>query len=170
MSRKSAQVVLDGDGLRFEATTGSGHRLVLDDRKGGTGPSPSELVPVSVAACTAMDVISILRKKRQEITRYAVEVTGDQREDANPAIFTRVDLLHVVEGPTLDLEAVRRAIELSATRYCAVGGTLSTGATEIHHAYLVRSGGTEQRGVVVVTGPNQDFAAPVPAAQGRAVS
>lgn len=116
MSRKSAEVVLDGDGLRFEATTGSGHRLVLDDRSGGTGPSPSELVPVSVAACTAMDVISILRKKRQEITRYAVEVTGDQREDANPAIFTRVDLLHVVEGPAVDVEAVRRAIELSATR------------------------------------------------------
>jgi putative redox protein len=170
MSRKSAQVVLDGDGLRFEATTGSGHRLVLDDRKGGTGPSPSELVPVSVAACTAMDVISILRKKRQQVTSYAVEVTGDQREDAHPAIFTRVDVVHVVEGTDIDVEAVRRAVELSATRYCAVGGTLSTGSTEIHHAYLVRSGGSEERGEVVVTGPNQDFAVPVPAAQGRAAS
>jgi putative redox protein len=167
MSRKSAQIALEGDGLRFVATTGSGHRLILDNGEGDTGPRPAELVPVAVAACTAMDVISILRKKRQEVDRYEVEATGDQRDDANPAIFTRVDLLHVVEGPSVDVEAVRRAIELSATRYCSVGGTLSTGTTEIHHAYLVRSGGTEQRGEVVVTGPNEDLAFPVPAAQAR---
>jgi putative redox protein len=168
MSQKSAQVVLEGDGMRFVATTGSGHRLVLDNGEGDTGPRPAELVPVAVAACTAMDVISILRKKRQQVTRYEVEATGDQRAEANPSIFTRVDLLHVVDGPSLDLEAVRRAIELSATRYCSVGGTLSTGSTEVHHAYLVRSGGTEQRGEVVVTGPNEDPAIPVPAARAGA--
>ncbi len=168
MSRKSAQVVLDGDGMRFVATTGSGHRLVLDDGEGDTGPRPAELVPVAVAACTAMDVISILRKKRQQVTRYQVDSTGDQRDSANPSIFTRVDLLHVVEGPSVEVEAVRRAIELSATRYCSVGGTLSTGSAEIHHAYLVRSNGTEQHGEVVVTGPNEDPAIPVPAAQAHA--
>ncbi len=156
MSQKTARVALEGDGLRFSATTGSGHSLVLDDAAGGGGPSPSELVPVAVAACTAMDVISILRKKRQQVTRYEVEASGWQREEANPAIFTRIEILHVVDGPAVDVEAVRRAIELSATRYCSVGGTLSTGSTEIHHAYLLRTDAGEQRGEVVVTGPNQD--------------
>ncbi len=168
MSRNTAHVALEGDGLRFVATTGSGHSLVLDNGEGDTGPRPAELVPVAVAACTAMDVISILRKKRQAVTRYEVEATGDQRESANPAIFTRIDLLHVVEGPDVDVGAVRRAIELSATRYCSVGGTLSTGSAEVHHAYLVRSGGTEQGGEVVVTGPHEDPGLAVPTTQGRA--
>jgi putative redox protein len=159
MSRKTASVVLDGIGLRFVAETGSGHRLVLDDGEGNGGPRPSELVPVALAACTAMDVISILRKKRQEVTSYAVEASGDQSETA-PHQFTRLDVTHAVEGPAVDLEAVRRAIELSATRYCSVGGTLSSGATEIHHRYRVRSADRELEGEVVVTGPHLDPEAP----------
>lgn len=164
MSKKTARIVQEGDGLRFRATTGSGHSLVIDDAKGGQGPGPSELVPLAVAACTGMDVISILRKKRQEVTRYEVQATGWQREEANPSIFTRIELLHVVEGPQVETEAVRRAIELSATRYCSVGGTLSTGATVIQHDFLVRTDTGEEHGTVAVTGPNEDPAIPVPAA------
>ena len=137
MSTKTASVVLEGDGLRFAVQTGSGHTFVLDDAAGDLGARPAELVPAAVAACTAMDVISILRKKRQVVTRYEVRASGLQADDAHPAVFTRVDVVHVVDGPALDVEAVRRAIELSATRYCSVGGTLATGVTEIHHAYLV---------------------------------
>ena len=154
MSRKTTTVTLDGAGLRFVAETGTGHRLVLDDGEGDTGPRPAELVPVAVAACTAMDVISILRKKRQDVTHYRVEAAGIQSDDMTPHVFTRVDVTHVIEGHAIDIEAVRRSIELSATRYCSVGGTLATGITEIHHGYLVHSDQGEFRGDVVVTGPH----------------
>jgi putative redox protein len=155
MSHKTATVALEGDGLRFVARTGSGHSLALDNKEGDTGPRPAELVPVAVAACTAMDVISILRKKRQDVTRYEVQASGEQ-EEQHPNAFTRIDVTHVVEGPALDVAAVQRSIELSATRYCSVGATLSTGALTIHHGYVVRSGGSEHTGEVVVTGPGED--------------
>ena len=90
-----------------------------------------------------MDVISILRKKRQAVTRYEVRVTGTQVED-HPHNFTRFDVVHVVEGEDIDPAAVARAIELSATKYCAVGSTLASGDLEIHHAYLIRTPGGER--------------------------
>ena len=135
------------------ARSGSGHEIVLDDSHGDTGMRPAELIPIAVAACTAMDVISILRKKRQVVARYEVRASGEQ-DDAHPNAFTRIDIVHVIEGEVIDVEAVARAIELSATKYCSVGTTLSTGLTEIHHAYLVRDGRDEERmAEVVVTGP-----------------
>jgi putative redox protein len=156
MATKSADLTLDGEGLRFVARSGSGHSIVLDSGTSDTGMRPAELVPIAVAGCTAMDVISILRKKRQAVERYEVQATGEQR-DAHPNEFTRIDVVHVVEGPSPDLEAVRRAIELSATKYCAVGATLSSGQVEIHHSYLVRDGsGAEHAAEVIVTGPNAD--------------
>ena len=145
MAVKTASVTLDGTTLRFVARSGSGHSFVLDDGRGDTGPRPAELIPMALAACTAMDVISILRKKRQEVTRYEVRAEGVQM-DGHPNAFTRIDV-----------DAVRRAIELSATKYCSVGATLSSGITEIHHAYLVRDGnGSEQTAEVLVLGPGAD--------------
>jgi putative redox protein len=159
MAVKTASVALDGTNLRFVARAGSGHSLVLDDGRGDSGPRPAELIPMALAGCTAMDVISILRKKRQEVTRYEVRAEGVQM-DAHPNAFTRIDVLHVVEGPAIDVDALRRAIELSATKYCSVGATLSSGITEIHHAYLVRDEhGLEQTAEVLVLGPGADPAA-----------
>jgi putative redox protein len=152
MSRKTATVTLDGGGLRLVARTGTGHQIVLDDGEGDSGPRPAELVPVAVAACTAMDVLSILRKKRQNIARYQVRAAGLQRDDESPHVFTRIDVVHIVEGMDIDTEAVRRSIELSATRYCSVGGTLATGITEIHHSYVVHSNRGESTAEVIVTG------------------
>lgn len=153
MAVKTASINLEGGDLRFVARSGSGHTLVLDDGRSDTGMRPAELIPLAVAGCTAMDVISILRKKRQEVTRYEVRASGEQ-QTTHPNAFTRIDVVHVIEGEAIDVEAVRRAIELSATKYCAVGATLSTGMTEIHHAYLVRTANDEERmAEVVVTGP-----------------
>ncbi|MHB8399364.1 MAG: OsmC family protein [Candidatus Limnocylindrales bacterium] len=155
MTTRTATVTLDGDGLRFQAVAGSGHTLVIDDSTGGAGFRPAELVPVALAGCTAMDVISILRKKRQSVTAYEVRTEGTQRDGRQPAIYTRIDVLHVVDGPAeLDIAAVRRAIELSATKYCAVSATLATGMTEVRHAYLVRRPGLpDERAEVIVEGP-----------------
>lgn len=155
MATKTATLVQEGEGLRFHATAGSGHTIVLDDGNGDAGMRPAELIPVALAGCTAMDVISILRKKQQPVTRYQVDASGEQRP-GTPARFTRVDITHIVEGD-VDEQAVYRSIQLSATKYCSVGATLATGITEIHHAYVVRRpDGTELRGEVVVEGPYAD--------------
>jgi putative redox protein len=98
-----------------------------------------------------MDVVSILRKKRQPVTAYEISVAGQQRPD-HPAVFERIEVVHSFRGE-IDREAVRRAIELSATRYCAVGGTLSSGVTRIHHSFVIRSGADVERGDVIWTGP-----------------
>ncbi len=157
MSVHTAVARYDGTGLRFRVSTGSGHELVLDNKEGNAGARPSEMVLVAQAGCTAMDVISILQKKRQEVTRYQVIVTGEQRE-TNPTIYTESVAVHEVEGPSIDPEAVRRAIELSATKYCSVAATLSTGAMEVHHRYRIISpaGAAPVEGEVVVTGPHAD--------------
>ncbi len=154
MSTKTATLLLTNDAMRFEAIVGSGHPVVMDDGESDTGARPSELVGVALAGCTAMDVISILRKKRQPVTRYEVRVSGEQ-VDGHPHNFTRFDVVHVVDGDGIDIAAVIRSIELSATKYCAVGSTLASGELEIHHSYLVRSpGADEQQGEVLVSGPH----------------
>lgn len=155
MATKTVAASLDGDGSRFIALTGSGHTIVMDNAEGDSGPRPAELLVVAQAGCTAMDVASILRKKRQRFTRYEVRVSAEQRDDPPPHVFERVRIVHVLDGP-VEIEAVRRAIELSATKYCTVTGNLASGITEIHHAYLVHGAdGDEHYGEVVVTGPDE---------------
>ncbi len=141
--------------MRFVATTGSTRTIVFGDAFELGELSPVETVVVSLAACAAMDVISIAAKKRQVVTRYAVHVEAQQR-DEYPQVLTRADVTHEVGGPGVEEAAIRRAIELSATKYCPVSAMLSAGATEIHHGYRVRNTGPEPfeaEGEVVVTGP-----------------
>jgi len=154
MATKMTVARLEGDGMRIVAKTGSGHVVVMDDAAGGTAARPAEMLLVAQAGCTAMDVASILRKKRQPFTRYEVRVVGDQRDDPHPHVYERIRIVHTVEGP-VEVEAVRRAIELSATRYCTVTANLASGVAEVHHAYVVRDDeGEEHYGEVVVTGPH----------------
>lgn len=150
------RVLLEHRGkMRFHAEPSSGHAIDFDDRSSDTGGSPVETVLSALAACTAMDVFSIATKKRQSIDAYAVEVDGDQR-DEYPQVFTEITVVHVVEGRLLSEAAIRRAIELSATKYCPVSAMLSAGATAIHHRYRIRSVGEEPfeaDGEVVTVGP-----------------
>ena len=141
--------------MRFVATTGTTRTIVYGDVIEQGELSPVETIAVSLGACSAMDVISIAIKKRQQISRYAVRVEATQR-DEYPQILTFVVVTHEVEGPAVEEAAIRRAIELSATKYCPVNAMLSAGATEIHHRYVVTNTGPEAfhaDGEVVVTGP-----------------
>ena len=154
MAVKTAELCLEGDNLCFRARSGSGHELVLDSAAGDAGMRPSELIPIAVAGCTAMDVISILRKKQQVVEGYEIRASGIQDDD-RPNAFHRIDIVHIVSGPSIDTAAVRRAIELSATTYCSVGSTIASGSAEIHHRYVIRRpGGIEVTEEVVVIGPN----------------
>ena len=117
----------EGTSRQFEVTTGSGHRLLVDDAAGATGPKPIELAAAALAGCTAFDVIGILRKKRQEVTGYEVSVEAEQVPDP-PQVFTRVRIVHRVSGVNIDPAAVESAIHLSETKYCAVGAMIAKSA------------------------------------------
>ncbi len=101
------------DGMRFD--------LDAEANVGGTGagPQPHRLLLLAMAGCTAMDVISILRKKRQRVSGLRVEVQGSRAEQ-HPRIYTQFEVLYRVRGIAIDPQAVERAIELSTTRYCPV--------------------------------------------------
>jgi putative redox protein len=120
---KLSLTTVEGTGRRFVAQSGGGHALVMDDGDGGSGPKPIELALLALGGCTAFDVISILRKKRQKVTGYEIEVRADQNPEP-PAYFTRVEIKHRLRGK-IDPEAVRTAIHLSETKYCSVGAMIS---------------------------------------------
>lgn len=144
-------------GMRFTALPSSGHRIDFDDRESNQGGSPVETVLAALAACSAMDVISIAGKKRQSVRAYRIEVEGNQR-DEYPKVYTDISVTHVVEGTDLSEAAIRRSIELSATRYCPVSAMISAGATVVHHRYRISSDGDrpyEAEGEVIATGPYQ---------------
>jgi putative redox protein len=153
MTVKQLTATLEGN-MRFIATNAAGRSLVMDDYEGGGGPSPIETILASLAGCTGMDVVSILRKKRVAFTAYHVETTAQQRDDY-PQVFTRVDVVHVVEGSDISRDAVHRAVELSALKYCPVSAMLAAGTVEIHHRYrIVEPDGTGIEEECVVRGPN----------------
>ena len=156
MSEKTIRARHAG-GMRFDLATGSGHQLVVDDGVGDAGPRPTEVLLASLAACTAMDVISLLLKKRQPVTAYSVEARGIQQTDY-PQVYTWIQLVHVVEGAGINDIAVRRAIELSATKYCPINAMVSAGPTEVHHRYRIHDTALEptetREGEVMVTGPH----------------
>ena len=153
-NHRSATLEYEGE-MRFVARTGTKRTIVYGDNRAKDELSPVETLAASLAACTAMDVISIVKKKRQVVDRYVVNVEAIQREDY-PQVLTRVDIVHEVEGPGVQEAAIRRAIELSALKYCPISAMVSAGATEVHHRYQVRGTGEEPfeaEGEVVVTGP-----------------
>jgi putative redox protein len=108
----------------FLATKPSGHALPLDtDKERSSAPSPVELLLVALGSCTATDVASILAKKRQRVTSYIVEVSGNRR-DEHPRSFTSMNVHHILTGRSISAKAVEQAIELSETKYCSVAATL----------------------------------------------
>jgi putative redox protein len=115
----TAKVTWKG-GLSFDGRAGSGFSVPLGVKSEGSeevGFRPMELLATGLAGCTAMDVISILEKKRQKINVFEVKVSTE-RANEHPKVFTKAVLVYIVTGNEVDESAVVRAIELSATRYC----------------------------------------------------
>ncbi len=115
------------EGLAFRAAARSGHTVTLDAavEAGGEnrGLRPMEMLLLGVGGCTGMDVVSILRKMRQDVTGYEVRLHAERAAE-HPRVFTTIEIEHVVRGHGVRLESVRRAVELSATRYCSASAML----------------------------------------------
>ena len=125
--------------LSFTGTAASGFNVPLgtDPSIGGDndGFRPMELIAIGLAGCTAMDTISILQKKRQEITAFEVLVHAE-RATEHPKVFTHLTLEYLITGKQVDPAAVERAIELSATKYCPAQSMLEK-AVKIEHKYTI---------------------------------
>ncbi len=123
------------DGMQFTGTATSGHKLSMDadDASGGknSGFRPMELLLVGFGGCSGMDVISILRKKRQPVAGLEINVSGE-KTDSYPKIYKTVHIEYVVRGKGVSKEAVERAITLSLEKYCSVGATLAKAGTITH--------------------------------------
>jgi putative redox protein len=115
------------DGIQFVAEVGSGHALVVDgspDHGGrNTGARPMELVLAGAASCTAIDVILMLKKSRQNVTSFSVDADAE-RANEDPKVFTAIKLTFRVAGKAIDPAAVERAVKLSKEKYCSATAML----------------------------------------------
>ncbi|MCA1815379.1 MAG: OsmC family protein [Acidobacteria bacterium] len=137
MTNADAKAVVKyaGDDL-FVAVSPSGHALTVEtDTARNAAATPMELLLCALGACTGVDVVSILRKKRERVTGYTVEVRGARR-DEHPRSYTRIEVKHTLRGRGLSERAVAQAVELSDQKYCSVAATLRPTA-EIVSSYEI---------------------------------
>ena len=128
------------DGVSFLAESGTGHTVVLDgpEDSGGRniGIRPMELVLLGVGGCTSYDVMSILKKARQDVTDCIAELNAERSDDV-PSVFTKIHIHFVVTGRGLKEKQVQRAVELSADKYCSASIMLGRGGVEVTHDYEI---------------------------------
>jgi putative redox protein len=125
--------------MQFAGTAGHGAAVVIDatpDNGGlGAGPTPMENLLLSLAGCTGMDVVSILRKKRVTLADFRIDVSGERAAD-HPRIFTSIHLHYTLRGAGLSPESARKAVELSLEKYCSVAGMLKQAATITYDIHI----------------------------------
>lgn len=128
--------------VKFVAESGTGHQVVLDgpaDHGGeNQGPRPMEMLLMGMGGCASFDVMTILKKSRQEVTDCRCELTAE-RADAVPAVFTKIHLHFVVTGREIKENLVKRAVSLSAEKYCSASIMLAKGGVEISHSFEVKA-------------------------------
>jgi putative redox protein len=130
-----ATIHFGGDDL-FVGISPSGHAQVIEtDSNRNRAATPMELLLLAAGGCTGVDVISILKKKRQHVTSYRIEVHGDRREEF-PRAYTRLYVKHIVTGHGVSEQAVAQAIQLSDQKYCSVAATVR-GSAEIVTSYEI---------------------------------
>ncbi|HEN3615370.1 TPA: OsmC family protein [Yersinia enterocolitica] len=124
------------EGLTFLGESASGHQVLMDGNAGDKAPSPMEMLLMSAGGCSAIDVVSILQKGRNDVRDCEVTLTSQRREEA-PRLFTQINLHFIVSGKGLTDKIVERAVELSADKYCSVSLMLGKAAT-ITHSFEIR--------------------------------
>lgn len=120
-------------GLQFVGRAENSPAVVLDSHDGGSGPSPMELLLLGIGGCTAMDVISILQKKRAQVDGLEVNLSGERAEE-HPKRYTKIHIEYVVYGKEIKPADVERAIELSETKYCSARASVNA---ELSSSYRI---------------------------------
>lgn len=134
-NQTKATIQFAGDDV-FVGVSPSGHAQVVEtNSERSSAATPMELLLLALGSCTGVDVISILKKKRQRVTDYRIEVSGERREE-HPRAYTKMFVKHIVVGHGVTEQAVAQAIELSETKYCSVAATLR-GTAEIVSTYEI---------------------------------
>ena len=125
---------------QFEGKSGSGHSVLMDgpETAGGcdAGPRPMEMLLLGMGGCASFDVISILKKSRQQINDCVASISAE-RADAVPAVFTNIQIEFNVTGTNLKESQVKRAVELSAEKYCSASIMLQKAGVNITHSYKI---------------------------------
>ncbi len=128
------------DGVMFVGESGSGHAVIMDgpEHLGGRnlGVRPMEMLLLGVGGCSSFDVINMLKKSRQKVVDCRVDMEAE-RADAVPAVFTSINMHFVVTGVDLKEAQVKRAVELSAEKYCSASIMLAAAGVDIHHSYEI---------------------------------
>ncbi|MEM1411117.1 MAG: OsmC family protein [Pseudomonadota bacterium] len=124
---KRDHIVKWAGGLQFTGTSGSGHSMVIDGDK-ESAMSPMEMLLLGAGACAAIDLVTILRKGRQQVMDAQVEIGGERR-DEHPRYYTSVEMHFVVRGQSVDPRKVERAIDLAMEKYCSASAQLKALAT-----------------------------------------
>ncbi|MFG6176625.1 OsmC family protein [Halomonas sp. THAF12] len=128
------------DGRQFVAEAGSGHSVVIDgppDHGGrNTGPRPMEMLLMGMGACTSFDVLEILEKSRAPVADCVASIEAE-RADSVPSVFTRIHIHFTVSGHGLKEKQVKRAVELSADKYCSASIMLAKGGVEVTHSFTI---------------------------------
>lgn len=140
MSEKDPKAVIQlrGEDL-FVGYAPSGNAVTIDTNPTRhSAPSPMELLLLALGSCTGVDVISIIRKKRQKVTDYRIEVRGQRREE-HPRSYKRIEVRHIVTGRNISVQSVAQAIKLSEEKYCSVAATFRPTA-EIVSSYEIIEG------------------------------
>lgn len=122
--------------LSFVGESSSGHQIMMDGNSGDKAPSPMEMLLIAAGGCSAIDVVSILRKGRHQVTDCEVKLTSERREEA-PRLFTDINLHFIVSGKELTDKIVERAVQLSAEKYCSVSLMLGK-AANITHSFEIK--------------------------------
>lgn len=125
------------EGLSFLGESASGHQVMMDGNAGDKAPSPMEMVLMAAGGCSAIDVVSILQKGRNDITDCEVKLTSQRREEA-PRYFVKIHLHFIVTGSELTDKAVERAVQLSAEKYCSVALMLEK-TVEVTHSFEIKN-------------------------------
>jgi putative redox protein len=127
------------NGLQFVGEASSGHAIVMDGDTGvgghNTGLRPMELLLVSLGGCTGMDVISIMKKKQQDVTGFEINING-QKAESYPKKFTDITIEYIVRGRGISEEALKKSIDLSMNKYCSIKASLEATA-KISFSYRI---------------------------------
>lgn len=127
------------DGMQFVGAADSGHAIVMDSNTeaGGdnTGLRPMELLLIGIGGCSGMDIVSVLKKKKENLTGFEINVIG-KKADEHPKKYTDINIEFILKGKNLSDDAVKKAVELSMGKYCSVKATLE-GTAKVNYSYKI---------------------------------